>query len=100
MRQILVNLDGNTVKQMYLSDFDLRNTNDTKNQERNIMNNFIRYLKTFNEDKNKVKDTPLKAPISDNMVFLTPSSSKIKRSRNNNSFLSPPPSKIKKNMKF
>ena len=61
LRQILVNLNGNTVEQMYLSDFDFRNTGDTKNQEKAIVSNFIRYVSTLgNNNNNRINSPPRK----------------------------------------
>lgn len=50
-RQILVNIENNKVKQMFLSDFDVRNTNDTKEDEKKILGDFLRYLNQISIDK-------------------------------------------------
>ena len=49
VRQILVDDDGNkTITGMYLSDFNRRNTNDTTENERKLLNKFIRYIQVKN----------------------------------------------------
>ena len=52
-RQVLANIENGKVKQMYLSDFDVRNTGDSKADEKRIMIEFIRYLDTLSGDKRR-----------------------------------------------
>ena len=89
IRQVLVDIENNTVKRMYLSDFDNRKTSDTKNNEVRIKNDFIRYISQAAKEAYPTPRKPLKRGRNNNNNYGTPKTTPSKR-MNSGNFRTPP----------